>query len=280
MKRPMLQPMMRLVLVPCALLVSGCATASVSTQDEVAIGQNAARQVAAQLPMLNDRTVDAYVTQLGQRIARLTSRGSELNWEFAVVNSDEVNAFALPGGFVYVNRGVLARATNMDELAGVLGHEIEHVVLRHSVKQMQQAEGANVGVGLLCALTRVCNSSVAQAGIQIGAGAVFAKFSRGDEVAADEGGFQNVVNARINPRGMLIFFGKLLDEERASGGNGATAGWFSDHPGTQDRIVDIQRMLDQMTAAQLKGLVVDEAGFKTMKARLARLPAAPKPKTD
>jgi len=186
-----------------------------------------------------------------------------------------VNAFALPGGFVYVNRGVLDRASNMSEVAGVMAHEIEHVVRRHSVKQMEQAQGANVGVGILCALTGVCQSGVAQAAIQVGGTAVFAKFSRTDEVQADEGGFNNVMRAGISPRGMYTFFQKLLAEEQQSGGGNAAA-WFSDHPGTQDRIADIQRMLNQVPASQLNSLQTNDSGFATMKARLARLGPAPK----
>jgi predicted Zn-dependent protease len=216
------------------------------------------------------------VNALGNRIAKLTSRG-DLDWHFTVVNSDVVNAFALPGGFIYVNRGVLERSGNMDELAGVLGHEIQHVVLRHSVKQMQQAQGADVGVGLLCALTRVCQSGVAQAGINAAGTIVFAKFSRTDEIQADDGGFQNVMRAGISPRGMLTLFQKLLAEEQASGGNGATAAWFADHPGTQDRIADIQRMLSQVPASKLNSLQVNDAGFTALKRRLAQLPAAPRP---
>src|SRR5205814_7933530 len=161
------------------------------------------------LPMVQDAIIQNYVNALGQRIARTTSR-SDLNWQFRVVNSDVVNAFALPGGFVYINRGVLKRASSMSEVAGVLGHEIEHVVRRHSVKQMEQAQGANVGVGIACALTGVCQNTAAQAAIQVGGTAVFAKFSRQDEQQADEGGFVNVMNAGITPRGMLTFFQKLL----------------------------------------------------------------------
>src|SRR6476619_3945775 len=198
------------------------AACGVSTQQEVQIGQQEAQQVNAQLPMVQDAVIQNYVNSLGQRIAHTTSR-ADLDWQFRVVNSNVVNAFALPGGFVYVNRGVLARADNMSEVAGVLGHEIEHVVRRHSVKQMEQAQGANVGVGILCALTGVCQSGVAQAAINIGGTAVFAKFSRTDEVQADEGGFQNVIRAGISPRGMLTLFQKLLAEEQQSGGNGATA---------------------------------------------------------
>jgi predicted Zn-dependent protease len=252
-------------------VLGGC---GVSTQQEVQMGQEEAQQVNAQLPMLRDGVIDSYVNDLGNRIARTTSR-SDLNWQFQVVNSDVVNAFALPGGFVYVNRGVLERASNMSEVAGVLGHEIEHVVRRHSVKQMEQAQGANVGVGIACALTGICQSGIAQAAINIGGTAVFAKFSRTDEVQADEGGFNNVMRAGISPRGMYTFFQKLLAEEQQSGGGNAAA-WFSDHPGTSDRIADIQRMLNQVPASQLNSLQVNDSGFSTMKARLARLGPAPK----
>ena len=253
--------------IAAAGLLAAC---GVSTQQEVQIGQDAAQQVNAQLPMVQDAVINNYVNTLGNRIARTTSR-ADLNWQFQVVNSSTINAFALPGGFVYVNRGVLERASNMSEVAGVLGHEIEHVVRRHSVKQMEKAQGANVGVGIACALTGVCQSGAAQAAINIGGTAVFAKFSRADEVQADEGGFNNLVRAGINPRGMLTLFQKLLAD-----GGGGSAGWFADHPGTTDRIADIQGMLSRMPAAQLNSLQSNDSGFATMKARLARLGPAPR----
>jgi len=260
------------VTIGAIALLAGC---GVSTQQEVQMGQQEAQQVNAQLPMVQDAQIQNYVNSVGNRIAHLTAR-SDLNWQYQVVNSDVVNAFALPGGFIYVNRGVLERASNMSELAGVLAHETEHVVRRHSVKQMEQAQGANVGVGILCALTGVCQSGLAQAAINVGGTAVFAKFSRTDEVQADEGGFNNVMRAGISPRGLLTFFQKLLAEERASGGGGSTAAWFADHPGTTDRIADIQRMLNQVPASQLNSLQVNDAGFASMKARLARLGPAPR----
>src|SRR4051812_47579146 len=254
-------------------LAAGCS--SVSQQQEVEIGQQTAAQVNAQLPMLRDPQVDGYVNSLGRSIASRTSR-ADLDWQFAVVNTDVINAFALPGGFVYVNRGVLSRASNESELAGVLAHEIEHVVQRHSVKQMEQAQQANIGVTLACVLTRVCENQAAQAAIQVGGTAYFAKNSREDEVQADEGGFQNMIRAGINPRGMLTFFQKLLAEEGS--GSGGVNAWFADHPGTQDRIADIQRMLDATPAAQLSSLRADSPQFQAMKRRLAQLPAAPAPR--
>lgn len=257
-----------------ALLAIVAACSSVSQQQEVEIGAQQAQQVNAQLPLLRDATVDAYVNSLGRALARTTSR-ADLDWHFAVVNSDVINAFALPGGFIYVNRGVISRASNESELAGVLGHEIEHVVRRHSVKQMEQSQGANIGVALTCALTRVCENQAAQAAIQVGGTAVFAKFSRGDEQQADEGGFNNVMRAGINPHGMLTFFEKLLADERNRGSSNTSA-WFSDHPGTEDRIADIQRMLNDLPASRRTGLRTDSQAFENAKRRVAQLPAAPR----
>ena len=253
-----------------ALGVSAC---GVSQQQEVQMGQQESAQIQQQLPLVQDAQINQYVSALGNQIASHTSR-SDLQWQFYVVNTDVVNAFALPGGIVYVNRGVLSRADRMDELAGVIGHEIEHVVRRHSVKQMEQMQGANVGVALACALTGVCSKLAAAAAINVGGTAIFAKFSRDDEIQADEGGFHNVMNAGISPEGMLTFFQKLLAEEQSGGS--AVSTWFSDHPGTQDRIADIQRMLSQVPQSELRSLTTDTQAFQSMKRRLATLPPAPR----
>ena len=257
--------------VAVALGVGAC---GVSQQQEVQIGQQESAQIQQQLPLVQDAVINQYVTSLGNQIASHTSR-ADLQWQFYVVNTDVVNAFALPGGIVYVNRGVLERADRMDELAGVIGHEIEHVVRRHSVKQMEQMQGANVGVALACTLTNICSNQAAAAAINVGGTAIFAKFSRTDEVQADEGGFQNVINAGISPEGMLSFFQKLLAEEQQSN-NSNVSSWFSDHPGTQDRIADIQRMLAQVPQSQLRSLTTDTQAFQAMKRRVMSLPPAPR----
>jgi Putative Zn-dependent protease, contains TPR repeats len=125
-----------------AATTAGCA---ISTQQEVQMGTEYAQQINAQLPIIKDPEVVRYINVLGDSIAKLADDRT-LDWQFFVVNSPEVNAFAIPGGYVYVNRGLVERAQKMDQLAGVLGHEIGHVVRRHSVKQMEQAQGANIGV--------------------------------------------------------------------------------------------------------------------------------------
>lgn len=258
--------------VAVALGISAC---GVSQQQEVQLGQQESAQIQQQLPLVQDPVINQYVSSLGNQIASKTSR-ADLQWQFYVVNTDVVNAFALPGGIVYVNRGVLERADKMDELAGVLGHEIEHVVRRHSVKQMEQMQGANVGVALACTLTNICSNQAAATAINVGGTAIFAKFSRTDEVQADEGGFHNLINAGISPEGMLSFFQKLLAEEQQSGSSGAASSWFSDHPGTQDRIQDIQNMLAQVPASTLRSLTTDTQSFQQMKRRVMSLPPAPK----
>src|SRR6478672_1233676 len=151
-------------------MLAGC---GVSQDQEVAVGRQNAEQINARIPLVRDPAVGDYVQQLGLSIARATSR-PDLDWRFYVVDSHEVNAFALPGGFIYVNRGLIERAARLDELAGAIGHEIGHVVRRHSVQQMEKARGANVAVSLTCTLTRICDNNVAQAAIQVGGAAFFA----------------------------------------------------------------------------------------------------------
>jgi len=250
------------------------AFACVSQDQETQIGQQESQEVDAKLPILRDDALTSYLNALGSRIAAATSR-ADLHWRFAIVNTDVVNAFALPGGYIYVNRGVLSRASNESELASVLAHEIEHVVLRHSVQQIEHQEGAAIGVALACRLTHVCDSQLGQAAIQVGGTAVFAHFSRADEVQADEGGLQNVMRVGIDPRGMLTFFEKLVSEDQGASG-GPVASWFSDHPGTEDRIADVKRILAQVPPATLDSMQRDSPEFQSMKRELAQVPAAPK----
>lgn len=264
--------MKRMFVLAAAVLLSGCA---VSQQQEVQMGQQYAAQIAQQLPLVRDPEVNRYINVLGDSIARLTKRG-DLDWHFYVVDAKEINAFAVPGGFVYVNRGLIEHADKMDELAGVLGHEIGHVVKRHTVKQMQQMQGANVGVTLACVLTGVCNSDVANAAINVGGSALFAKFSRDDETQADEEGVKNVVAAGISPEGMVSMFQTLLDERKSH--PSAVDTWFASHPLEESRIADVQRIINQIPASKRRHLTADSHNFHTFKARLASLPPSPTPR--
>src|SRR5437867_13220149 len=118
------------------MVVASTTACGVSTQQEVEMGQQYSQQINAQLPIVQDPEINRYVNVLGDSIANLAdSRG--LDYHFFIVNAAEINAFAVPGGFVYVNRGLIDKTQNLSQLAGVLGHEIGHVVRRHSVKQME-----------------------------------------------------------------------------------------------------------------------------------------------
>ena len=257
-----------------AVTLTGC---GVSTQQEVEMGGQYASQINQQLPIVQDPEANRYINLLGDSIARLTSRTDIQDWRFFIVDSREVNAFAVPGGFIYVNRGLIERTKSMDQLAGVLGHEIGHVVKRHSIKQMQQAQGANFGVTLACVLTRICDSQAGQAAIQVGGTALFAKFSRSDEHEADREGIQNVVRAGIHPNGIPEMFQILLNE-RASSNSSAVEGWFSTHPMEEDRIATTRAMIAQINPAVLRTLSQDSQRYQQFKARIRSLPPSPTPR--
>jgi len=261
--------------VALAVVVTGC---GVSTQQEVEMGQQYVVQINQQLPIVQDPELNRYINVLGDSIARLTSRQDLPEWRFYIVDSREVNAFAVPGGFIYVNRGLIERTQRMDQLAGVLGHEIGHVVKRHSVKQMEKQQGANIGVTLACVLTGVCNSQAASAAIQVGGTALFAKFSRGDENEADEEGIRNVVRAGIDPNGIPEMFQILINERNSSGGRGAVASWFATHPLEEDRIAETRKMIAEYSPAILRSLTSDSQNFQRFKARLRSLPPSPTPR--
>ncbi len=253
-------------MLAAAVALGGCA---VSQQQEVQMGQQYSAQIAQQLPLINDPEVVRYINVLGDSIAHLTSRG-DLDWHFYVVDAPDVNAFAVPGGYVYVNRGLIERADKMDELAGVLGHEIGHVVRRHTVKQMQQQQGANIGVTLACVLTSVCETGAGSAAIQVGGSALFAKFSRADEAQADEEGFKNVMRAGISPEGLVTMFQKLLDERKTQ--PTAVDAWFASHPLEESRIADVQRLINTVPPDELAKLTQDTPNFHKFKERLMSLP--------
>jgi predicted Zn-dependent protease len=259
--------------VALAITMTAC---GVSTQQEVEMGQSYVQQINQQLPIVQDPELNRYVNVLGDSIARLTSRTDLPDWHFFIVDSKEVNAFAVPGGFVYVNRGLIERTNKMDQLAGVLGHEIGHVVRRHSIKQMQQQQGANIGVTLACVLTSVCNNQAGQAAIQVGGTALFAKFSRGDEAEADEEGVRNTIRAGISPNGIPEMFQILIDERQAN--PSSVEGWFATHPLEEDRIAATRAMIAQYDPAILRSLATDSRNFQSFKARLRSLPPSPTPR--
>lgn len=239
---------------------------SVSTQQEVEIGATYARQIAKELPLVKDAEANRYISTLGESIAKVADQRN-LDWHFAIVDSRLVNAFAVPGGYVYVNRGLIERATNMSQVAGVLGHEIGHVTRRHSVKQMQKAQGTNIGAVILCTLTSICDSGLSRAAMQIGANAAFAKFSRTDEAEADEEGLRYMIKAGINPNGIPEMF-EILQQERKSRPSEMET-WFLSHPMEESRIAETRAEIKRLGDSATRGMVKDTKEFQEFKRRLS-----------
>lgn len=254
-----------------AVLLPGCLA---STQQEVQLGADYAAQINRQLPLVQDPEVTRYINLLGDSLARVADNRA-LQWHFYVVNQDEINAFAVPGGYVYINRGLIERAQNMSQLAGVMGHEIAHVVRRHSVKQMQKAEQANAGATAICIFApSVCASDLGSAAINIGGQGLFAKFSRDDEAEADEQGVLYTTRAGINPRGIPAMFKILLAERQTD--PGAVEALFASHPMEESRVADTEALIAKINPVILQGLTTDSPAFQSFKRRLASLPRPPK----
>lgn len=260
------------VLVALVFLVSAC---SVSQDQEVAIGRQNAEKINALLPIVTDPAISAYIQGLGESIAKRTSR-ADLDWHFYVVNTKQVNAFALPGGYVYVNRGLIESTERLDELTGTLGHEIGHVIQRHSVKQMQNQEKANAGLAVLCTLTSICHSGLAQVAVQVGGTALFARHSRLDELQADSEGVVNVTRAGYDPQGIPDLFQVLLKERRYQPTK--VEGWFASHPLEEARITKAKELIAELKPDASRRLLVDSPSFQAFKTRVSELPAPPPPR--
>lgn len=251
----------------------GCAPA-ITTQQEVQLGAEQAAQINRQLPLVRDAAINRYINDLGRSIARHADpRGIQYN--FYVVDSEQVNAFAIPGGHVYVNRGLIERADNLSELAGVLGHEIAHVSERHGIEQWQRAQRANQGLSLLYGVLLGRNPGTIEraavgAGVQ---GLVLAPHGRDAEREADLRGVEFVTRAGIHPRGMVTFFQELLAERQRNPSR--VEQWFSTHPLTEERIANTSRAIDAMNL-EGRNLTVNTRAFDQFRSRVRALPPSPR----
>lgn len=257
------------------LLLVVLTACSISDEQEVAFGRENAQKINEAIPLVTDPRATAYLSDLGRSIASRTSR-SDLEWHFAIVNSDEVNAFALPGGYIYVNRGLVERAQRLEQLAGVLGHEIGHVVERHSVEQMKKTTVANVVVTLICSVTSLCESGISQVAINVAGSAILARYSRADEIEADSQAVVNVVNAGIHPSGIPEFFEALLLERGRNPSLFDT--FFASHPVEETRVSYTERLIASYDRDRLNALVSDDPGYQQFRALLEALPPAPPPR--
>lgn len=238
-----------------AAVLSACA---VSRQQAAQMGAEQAAQLDRELPIIRNASADQYVEQLGQRIVSGTPYAGQ-DFQFALYRSDEVNAFALPGGFIYVSTGLVAAADNISELAGVLAHEIAHVTLGHSAEQMGRVQNANLGAGLLCVFTSVCQSGAGQTAVNVAGGAYLAKFSRSAEQEADITAIQYVINAGIHPNGLVTMFEELA--RMAQSNPGLLDSWFSSHPQAADRAEYVHARISQLPASSLNRLTLTDSSY-------------------
>ena len=266
----------RALIVSAALVLRPAAAAAalvlISVPEEITMGRQAQAAMAARTPRLASAEIQAYVSQIGRRLAAAAG-GPGFAYSFDVANLAEVNALALPGGHVWVYRGALAIAHSESELAGVLAHEVAHVVERHPAQQASTAMVAGVGLELLSALLGNTGGAVTS-GMAANAltGSVFLSFSREDELVADREGTRILRKAGWDPGGLASF----LEAARATARKNPTAldVFFSTHPATDDRIAALRR-----TSASHGSLRRDSAAFAAMKKRLSALPPPPKPST-
>jgi predicted Zn-dependent protease len=226
----------------------------VSEAQEIAMGQEADKEAIAAYGLYPDPKVEAYVNGLGRRLAAKSERPG-LPWSFKVVDDPAVNAFALPGGFIYVTRGIMAHLRSEAELVAVMGHEIGHVTGRHSASQMSKQTlamgGLVVGMAVKPELQRF--SGLAQQGL----GLLFLKFGRDDENEADELGLRYMTREDYDPREMLEVFGVLDGVTRAEGG-ARMPDWLSTHPSPGNRLTQIE---GRIAATRASGTVVNRTEY-------------------
>ena len=205
-----------------------------SVPEEVQLGREANAKVRRELIQFRDDTVSAYVSSVGKRLAR-SAHGPKYPYSFSIADYREINAFALPGGPVWINRGVLHAATNESQVAGVLAHEIAHVAQRHAATQVMEGAFANWGLGLLSAmLGNAGGANAARSAAGAMTNSMFLKFSRDDESEADRVGLQILTSAGWDARGMVELFEILRREQKRD--PSAVETFFSTHPPPQERI--------------------------------------------
>ena len=237
-------------------------------QDDVKLGRQAAQEAEQQYPLLRDEEVRGYVARVGERLVAAIPpqfQHPEFQYSFKVVNANDINAFALPGGPMYVNRGMIEAAPDEGAMAGVMAHEISHVALRHGTAQATKAQK----YGLLAGIAGIAGTILG--GPQVGQlaqapfGVYFLKFSREYETEADMLGAQMMARAGYDPRDLAEMF--RIIEQRGGGGGG----FLSDHPSPSDRYARINR---EAQSLRVQGSPPDSRDFARIQERLRGYPAA------
>lgn len=216
----------------------------VSKDQEIALGKESDQQISASFGVYQNDELSNYVNSIGQQLAAKSER-PDLPWTFRVLDDPVVNAFALPGGFIYVTRGILSHMNSEAELAGVLGHEIGHVTAKHSVNRISEAQLAQLGFGAAAILKPELYQKYGQFA-NIGIQLLFLKFGRDDEKEADWLGVRYMTRENYNPE-LLKNVMATLEKVSASAGGGGVPEWLSTHPSPGNRIKLIQEAIDTVT---------------------------------
>ena len=239
-----------------------------SPEQDVEVGEQASNEVAGQVLMLNNSRVDNYLNKVGQRLSAHTP-GFNFPYAYKAINDRGINAFALPGGHIYINRGVIEAADNESQLAGVMAHEAAHVALRHGTNQASKASIAQMPLAILGGLlgSDSTGAMLAQLGAGFTVNSIFLKYSRDAERQADLMGTQILYDAGYDPRAMGQFFGKI------QGDNGIA--FFSDHPNPDNRIESVNQEAANLGSSQ-RNSQSSSREFDQIKRYVQSLPA-PRP---
>jgi hypothetical protein len=236
-----------------------------SLEKEIAMGKGYAQEVESSVKLVQDPTVNEYVNRIGQNLVR--NSDAKVPFTIKVVDSDEINAFALPGGFFYVNSGLILAADDEAELAGVMAHEIAHVAARHATRQMTRAQMANLGSLPLIFMGGWAGYAIRSAA-SFALPMTFLTFSRGFEAEADFLGLEYMYKTGYDPQAFISFFEKIEAKEKKKPGTLAKA--FSTHPPTPDRIGKSQEEIAKVLPAK-EMYVENTSEFDQVKSRLAQL---------
>jgi predicted Zn-dependent protease len=250
-----------------AFSVNVAAITLISVSQEIALGREAQKQVKVQVPELTDRATRDYVASVGRRLAQRVS-GPKYPYSFSIANYRELNAFALPGGPVWIHRGIIHAAASEAQLAGVVAHEVAHIAQRHAADQITKRLVTNGALGLLGAiLGNDGGARAAQVGAQVLAGGYMLKFSRDDEREADRVGAQIMRRAGWDPRAMAEFMEALRREQGRD--PGSVEVFLSSHPAPGERAAALRKLLGKNTGGRR-----DSAEFQQIKRRVRGLPSA------
>jgi hypothetical protein len=244
-----------------------------SVEQDVEIGKQSVLQVEKQLPMLSEAISSRYVADLGARLAA-RAPGTKFAYRLKVANLSDVNAFALPGGFIYVHRGLLERVRTEGELAGVIAHEIAHIALRHPTNQASKAYLAQAGIGVLGGLlggrAETTTGQIVGAVGGFGLNALFLKYSRSAETQADIVGAQIMAKAGYDPMEMVRFFETL--RQQPGGDPGKVATFLSNHPSPVDRVARVRQEVALLGAVRPASPVGNVAALQRELGRLSPAP--------